>query len=160
MSAVGLTYLVLILIAYGFSSSNSPEKTRKSLKIAGLSLWRLFPLLVAVFGLVGLFQVFIPPELIEKILGESSGPISLLLGGGMGAIAIGPPAAAFPLAGTLLSAGAWPPAIAAFIVSWVSVGVVTLPFEVGVFGARFALLRNGIAFIAALVIGLLMGGIL
>lgn len=160
MSAVGLTYLTLILIAYGFSSSISGEKTRKSLKIAGLSLWRLLPLLAAVFGLVGLFQVFLPPAVIEKTLGESSGITSLLLGGGLGAIAIGPPAAAFPLAGTLLSAGAWPPAIAAFIVSWVSVGVVTLPFEVGVFGVRYALARNGTAFVAALFIGLLMGVVL
>ncbi len=160
MSAVGLTYLTLILIAYGVSSCSSKEKTQRSLKIAGLSLWRLLPLLAAVFGLVGLFQVFLPPELIEKTLGESSGVASLLLGGGMGAVAIGPPAAAFPLAGTLLSAGAWPPAIAAFIVSWVSVGVVTLPFEAGVFGMRYALVRNGIAFGAALLIGLLMGLVL
>ena len=44
-------------------------------------------------------------------------------------ISIGPPLAAYPLAGSLLDAGAWPPAIAAFILSWISVGIITLPFE-------------------------------
>ena len=85
---------------------------------------------------------------------------SLLIGGLVGAIAIGPPLASYPIAGSLLANGAWPPAVAAFIMSWISVGVVTLPFEASIFSWRFALLRNGLTLIAALFCGLLLGGFL
>jgi len=78
----------------------------------------------------------------------------------VGAIAIGPPVAAFPIAGSFVATGAWPAAAAAFIVSWVSVGVVTLPVEAHVFGWKFALWRNAITFVAALLIGWLIGGLI
>jgi len=157
MIAVSLTYLILIGGAYLACARADRGKTLQSLKIAGGSLVKLVPLLVAIFALIGLFQVFVPAPLIERQLGAASGWAALLTGGLLGAVAIGPPLAAFPLAGSLLDSGAWPPAVAAFIVSWVSVGVVTLPFEAEVFGARYALTRNAVSFLAALLIGLLVG---
>jgi uncharacterized membrane protein YraQ (UPF0718 family) len=157
---VGLIYLLSILFAYLLTFWRSPEKARQGLKIARFSLLRVMPLLAAVFLLIGLFEVYLPSVLIERWLGAASGLTALLCGGAAGAVAIGPPLAAFPLAGSLLHAGAWPPAVAAFIVSWISVGVVTLPFEASVFGARFALLRNGLGFIVALLIGFLVGSLL
>ena len=160
MGKVGFIYLLIISSAYLLLSLKDREKTGQSLMMAGQSLVKLLPLLVAVFGLVGLFQEFLPPELVTKWLGESSGAFGLLIGASAGAIAIGPPLAAYPLAGSLLDAGAWPPAIAAFIVSWISVGIITLPFEAQTFGSRFALLRNGISFLAAMLCGLLLGVLL
>lgn len=157
MHAVGLVYLVLIAFAYGVCFRIDRARASESLRVGARSLLKLVPLLVAIFALVGLFQSFVPPELIERQLGAASGWAALLTGGLLGAVAIGPPLAAFPLAGTLLDAGAWPPAVAAFIVSWVLVGVVTLPFEAEVFGIRFALARNALSLVAALVIGLLIG---
>jgi uncharacterized membrane protein YraQ (UPF0718 family) len=52
------------------------------------------------------------------------------------------------------------PAVAAFIVSWVLVGVASLPFEAKMFGWRFALLRNSLSFVIAMGIGLVMGWVL
>lgn len=160
MSKVGFVYLAIIGSAYLLLALKDRQKTGQSLKMAGKSLLKLLPLLLAVFGLVGLFQEFLPPALVARWLGESSGMSGLLLGATAGAVAIGPPLAAYPLAGSLLDAGAWPPAIAAFIVSWISVGIVTLPFEAQTFGSRFALLRNGIGFMAAMLCGLLIGMLL
>ena len=160
MVKVGFVYLTLIGSAYLVLLLIDRQKTRQSLKIAGQSLVKLLPLLIAIFGLVGLFQEFLPPELVTQWLGESSGVVGLLIGASAGAVAIGPPLAAYPLAGSLLDAGAWPPAIAAFILSWISVGIITLPFEAQTFGSRFALLRNGISFLAAMVSGLLLGVLL
>lgn len=160
MLKVGFIYLALVATACLVSRRVSAEKTRQCLTVARASLLRVVPLLLAIFGLVGLFQVFCPPQLIEQWLGATSGGLSLLVGGLAGALAIGPPLAAFPLAASLLDAGAWPPAIAAFIVSWISVGVITLPFEASVFGWRFALSRNGLSLAAALLIGLGIGVLL
>jgi uncharacterized membrane protein YraQ (UPF0718 family) len=157
LNNVAFIYLALVAGAYLLLFRRSPEKTRQSLRVAGRSVLKMAPMLAAIFGLIGLFQVFIPAELIERWLGASSSGMALLTGGLIGAIAIGPPVAAFPLAGSMLDAGAWPPAAAAFVVSWISVGVVTLPFETEIFGLRFALARNAIAFGSALLIGLLIG---
>lgn len=160
MQRIGLIYLLIITAAYLLCFRIDRSRTRQSLAAAGQSLLKVLPLLLAIFGLIGLFQVFLPPERIEAAMGAGMGWWALLIGGAAGAVAIGPPVAAFPLAGSLLDAGAWPPAVAAFIVSWISVGVITLPFEAQAFGLRFALARNGLAFVAALLIGLAIGMLL
>ena len=160
MLSVGLIYLLLISGVYLILFLLDRRKSLRALKIAGQSLIKLLPLLIAVFGLVGLFQEFLPPQLVSQWLGKSSGMLALLIGTAAGAISIGPPLAAYPLAGSLLDAGAWPPAIAAFILSWISVGIITLPFEAQTFGSRFALLRNSISFIVAMLCGLLLGVLL
>ena len=160
MFLVGVIYIVIIIICYAFLWPIDRDKALQSLRLSWQTLLKLLPLLIAIFGLVGLFQEFIPPALVARLLGKSSGLFSLLISSFAGAISIGPPLAAYPLAETLLKAGAWPPAIAAFIFSWISIGVITLPFEVATFGARFALLRNGISFIAAMLCGLILGFLL
>jgi len=160
MTFIGIIYLVIIAIAYLLLARSSAEKTRRSLEISWKSLVKMIPLLLAIFALVGLFEQFVSPEWIESRFGADAGLMALLTGAGLGSIAIGPPLAAFPLAGTLLDNGAWPSAVATFIVAWISVGIVTLPFEAEVFGLRFTLLRNGLAFVSALLIGLCIGIVL
>lgn len=159
MITTGLIYLILITFLYLLGFRRDAEKGRQSLIAARQTLWRMIPLLLAIFALIGLFQEFVPPEMIRRWLGSENHLFSLLIGGLVGAIAIGPPVAAFPIAGSFIATGAWPPAAAAFIVSWVSVGVITLPIEAHVFGWRFALWRNLITFLTALLIGLLIGGL-
>lgn len=159
MITTGLIYIVLISFLYLIGFRKDAEKGRRSLLAARQTLWRMAPLLLAIFALIGLFQEFVPPEMIHTWLGAENHLLSLLNGGLVGAIAIGPPVAAFPIAGSFIETGAWPPAAATFIVSWVSVGVITLPVEAHVFGWRFALWRNLITFLAALLIGLIIGGL-
>lgn len=157
---VGYIYLVLVGLAYLWAWQKDRQKTRRSLASGAQTLLNLLPLLLAIFALVGLFSEFLPPELIESVLGRGNRGVSLLLGGLLGAVSIGPPLASYPIAGSLLVEGAWPPAVAAFILSWISVGVVTLPFEAGIFSWRFALLRNGLTLLMALLTGLLLGSFL
>ena len=160
MDPTGIVYLAVVGIAYAFYWRKSPEKSRKALGAGAKSFTGILPTLIAVFGLVGLFDVFVPPALIERWMGSSSGVLSLVVGTGLGSIAAGPPAAAYPIAATLLKGGASTPAVAAFIVSWVLVGFVSLPMESKVFGVRFAVLRNGLSMLAAALIGLAMGVVL
>ena len=160
MFSVGVIYIVIIICCYIFLWPIDRNKVLQSLRLSRQSLFKLLPFLMAIFGLVGLFQEFIPPELITRFLGKSSGLLSLLISSLAGAISIGPPLAAYPLAETLLNAGAWPPAIAAFVFSWITIGIITLPFEATTFGVRFALVRNGISLIAAMLCGLILGVLL
>jgi len=46
-------------------------------------------------------------------------------------------------------------ATTAFILAWVTVGIVQLPAESMILGKRFAILRNILSFISAILIGLL-----
>lgn len=157
---VGYGYLVLVALGYAFTMAKSREKAKKAAGIGAKAFGGVAPTLLAIFSLVGLLEVFVPRDFIERAFGESGGFVSLFTGGAVGAIAAGPPAAGYPIAASLLNRGAWLPAVAAFIVSWTLVGMISLPFEARVFGARFAIVRNVFSFLFALAIGLLMGVVL
>jgi len=51
-------------------------------------------------------------------------------------------------------------AVTAFIVAWVTVGVVQFPAEVAILGKRFAIARNAVAFISAIIVALITSLIL
>lgn len=157
---VGYGYLVLVAIGYIITVSRSRAKASVAGASAVKSFASIAPTFLAVFGLVGLLEVFVPPALVERFLGADGSLLPLLAGGAAGSVAAGPPAAAYPIAASLLNSGAWAPAVAAFIVSWTLVGVVSLPFEARTFGWRFALGRNGLSFVFALLIGVMMGVVL
>ena len=157
MLKIGLAYLVIITCCYLVLAHKNRSKTIQSLKVVRKSLAKMLPFLLAIFGLIGLFQEFVPPATISDFFQHTEGPLALLISTIVGAVSIGPPIAAYPLAQTLLQSGAWPPAVAAFIFSWISIGIITLPFEASIFSVRFAILRNSISFIAAMLAGLFLG---
>lgn len=156
----GIVYAGLMAVVYAVVAVKSPGAAPKAFKAGAKQLGNIAPTFIAVFGLVGLFEVFVPPALIERWMGAASGAQSLLVGATVGSVAAGPPPTAFPIAAGLLKGGAWLPAVAAFIVSWVLVGIASIPFEAKLFGWRFALLRNGLSFVVAMVVGMVMGWVL
>lgn len=80
----------------------------------------------------------------ESVLGPVFGAL-------VGSVAAGHPLTSYVLAGELTSAGASLATITALIVSWVTVGIVHLPAEAAILGTRFALWRNAISFVLAIV---------
>lgn len=157
---IGYGYLVLAVGALAYTYARSRQKATQAVRGAWKSFTGVAVTFLSVFALVGLLDVFVPPESIERVLGSQGGLTSLFYGGALGSVAAGPPVAAYPIAASLLDGGAWPPAIAAFIVSWTLVGFVSMPFEAKTFGTRFAVVRNALSFVFALVIGVLMGWVL
>lgn len=160
MDPSGYIYAAIVAIAYVLVARRSPAKAKAAGLAGGKQLLSILPTFVAVFGLVGLFEIFVPPSMIERFMGDSAPLQSLFVGASVGSVAAGPPPAAFPIAASLIKGGAWLPGVAAFIVSWVLVGIASLPFEARLFGTRFAVLRNALSFVAAMGIGLAMGWIL
>lgn len=157
---IGYGYLVLAALGYAYTYAKSHDKAKAAAKNSVKSFSGVLVTFIAVFGLVGLLDVFVPQSLIERLLGASGGATSLLIGDALGSVAAGPPVAAYPVAASLLKGGAWAPAVAAFIVSWTLVGFVSIPFEARMFGPRFAVARNVLSFVFAMIIGLLMGWML
>jgi hypothetical protein len=80
--------------------------------------------------------------------------LDTVLGASFGGIAIGHPLVSYILGGELLDAGVSLFAVTALIVSWVTVGVVQLPVEALLLGRRFAVYRNLLCYLFAIVIAL------
>ena len=114
-----------------------------------------FPTLLAVLGLVSLVTTIGPPQMITDALTIERG-IGPLVGAVLGSVAAGHPLTSYVLAGELQSVGVGLATIVAFLVSWISVGVVQLPAEMASLGTKFAICRNIICFVSSIVIGYLM----
>jgi uncharacterized membrane protein YraQ (UPF0718 family) len=113
---------------------------------SSLSFASMIPLLLGIIGLVGLFQVVVTPEMLGSLFGGNP-LMDTFVGTLTGAIAAGNPMISYILGGELLDQGISLYAVTAFILAWVTLGLVQLPAEVEVFGGRFTLLRNLLAFV-------------
>jgi hypothetical protein len=95
------------------------------------------------------------PEQISAGLFGGNDALDALIGASVGSVAAGHPLASYLLGGELLKSGVSLVAVTAFIVSWVTVGIVQLPAEVLMLGTRFAIYRNIICFFSAVAIAFL-----
>ncbi len=136
------------------------EKAIRSLKVAGKSLIKILPMILVIVVIVGLLLGFVPPDQIARFFGEQSGILGVLIIGGIGSILHIPSLIAFPLAASLLESGASIMAAAAFITTLTMIGTVYLPVEIKILGKKMAFLRNGLSFVIAIIISILMGLIL
>ena len=138
-------------------------KTKKSLMKAWKAFENILPQFLGIITLVGIMIAFLNAEVIGKIIGSSSGWLGVVVASLVGAITLIPGFIAFPTAAILLQSGAGYMQIGAFVSSLMMVGIVTMPLEMKHFGKKATLLRNGLAyvfaFVAALVIGKVMGEI-
>lgn len=114
----------------------------------------LLPILVGIVLFIGLFNVFVPKDLISSIF---SGNMALdtLWGACFGSIFTGNPVNSYVIGGELLGYGVSLFAVTALIVSWVTVGSIQLPVEIAALGRKFALVRNGVSFALSIVIAIL-----
>jgi len=111
------------------------------------------PVLLGVILLLGLFKVYISSELISSIF---TGELfrDTLLGTVIGSISAGNPITSYIIGGELLKEGVGLFAVTAFIASWVTVGVIQLPAEASILGKRFAITRNILSFILAILVAI------
>ena len=126
----------------------------KVLKKSSLSFLAMSPLLLGIIGLVGLFQVLVTPQMLASLF-RGNPLLDTLTGTLTGAAAAGNPLVSYLLGGELLGQGISLYAVTAFILSWVTLGFIQLPAEVEVFGGRFTLYRNILAFIFTMLIAVL-----
>jgi len=152
---IGITCLLLIISAF-----KSKEKTILALKKGLKSFLNIAVELVTIVLIVGIILSFTSTETISKFLGEDSGVIGIGIAAVVGSITLIPGFVAFPLAQMVLEAGAGYTQIATFVSALMMVGIVTIPLEIKYFGKRLTIKRNALAFVASIVIGIIMGVIL
>uniref|UniRef100_A9A735 Permease n=1 Tax=Methanococcus maripaludis (strain C6 / ATCC BAA-1332) TaxID=444158 RepID=A9A735_METM6 len=131
------------------------SSTKKSAK----SLWNAFPLIVGTILLVSLITTLVPKSFYLKIFSKST-ILDSFIGSLIGSISAGNPIVSYVLAGELLNEGISLIAVTAFLVSWVTVGIIQLPAESAILGKRFAFLRNITSFGLSIIVAIITVSIL
>jgi len=126
-------------------------RLKKGLTKALTTMKMIAPMLTAVILLVGWFQTVVTPERLRSLF--TGDPIrDTAIGIGAGAVSVGQPFLSYILGGELLKEGISTYAVTAFIISWVTLGVIQLPMEWGIFGWRFTVVRNGLSLLFAVLV--------
>jgi len=113
-------------------------------------------ILIPVAVLMGLFEVWVPKQLIGKYLGRESGWKGIALSFLFGTAPTGPLYAAFPIAGMLLQRGASPLNVVVFLNTWAAIKIPQLLVEARFLGPAFMLVRLALTVPSAIVMGWLI----
>lgn len=131
---------------------------KRTIKTAGTrtlrNFLRVIPIILGVFLLLSLINAAIPQSFYAKIFTHNLS-LDAVIGAALGSILAGNPLTSYIIGGEFLEEGISMVAVTAFILSWVTVGLVQLPAESLILGKRFALVRNATSFIFAIVVALL-----
>ena len=106
------------------------------------------PMLLGVVLLMGLFETYVTEDMLKSIFSGNTFS-DTLIGTFVGGVSVGNPVVSYILGGELLEGGISLYAVTAFILSWVTLGVIQLPLEWQLFGRRFTVVRNVLSVIAA-----------
>ncbi|MBN1644454.1 permease [Candidatus Woesearchaeota archaeon] len=133
---------------------NQQSGLKQAVKQSAKAMWRSLPILLGVILLVSLFHSVIPKSAFVFLFSKNI-VLDSFIGSAIGSFLAGNPVTSYILGGELLSQGISLTAVTAFLVSWVSVGVVQLPAESILLGKKFAIIRNITAFLFAVVVAIL-----
>lgn len=140
-----------------FSLIKDKEKTRKSMKMARNMGLGMVGSIVSIVLLIGLVLAVFPLQSISAFVGKQSTLLATVVCALIGTITLVPAFIAFPLVGSLVKAGVSVVPAVAFLTTLTMVGIVTFPLEKKEFGTKFTVVRNGLSFVFALGIALVMG---
>lgn len=136
------------------------KKTRMALKKAWKSFENILPFILAILLLMGLILSVLDERTVSRLIGAESGVFGMVIAAVVGCITLIPGFVAFPLAASLVKAGAGYGQIAMFVSTLMMVGVATFPLESKYFGRSVALKRNVLSLIIAVITSFLIGGVM
>ncbi|MBV1818445.1 permease [Anaerosalibacter bizertensis] len=151
---------VITGIWFVISMIKDSEKTLKSMKMSKKMMGNMIGQILGILFLIGLLLTFIPPHIIKEYLGSSNTIMATIISALVGSITLIPAFVAFPLVGSIVDMGASIVPAVAFLTTLTMVGFVTFNLEKQEFGRKFAIARNSLSFLAALLISMVMGAIL
>ncbi len=121
---------------------------------AGKMLWRVFPIIFGTILLVSLVNTALPKSFFLLIF-QNNLLLDPIVGSLIGSILAGNPVTSYILGGEFLKQGISLIAVTAFMVAWVTVGIIQLPAESMILGKKFAFLRNFTAFILSIIVAII-----
>lgn len=157
----GIILLAFVIVLYGIyfakgDRNKFKDASKKSVKMFIQNSIRLF----SIFVIIAILEKFLSPQAVSQFLLKFRGFTGIIVGALTGAVMMSPAATSYPIGQYLLAHNASLSLVSAFLFTWVGIGVVALPLEFKFLGKKFTLLRNSFTFVAAILIGVLMGAIL
>ncbi len=143
-----------ILLLVSFIANR--QKTLDGLKKGALQFLKLLPTLLTVIILVSVALFFIPEKMLIKYFGDQAGVLGYAMAAIVGSVSLIPGFISYPMAGMLLESGVSYGILAIFITTLKMVGTLTIPVEAKYFGMKVTLMRNGLSFLGAIIIGIIM----
>jgi len=127
-------------------------------KKAGKRLFNMIkmvaPIITGVLLLIAFVNSALPKSFFSRVF-TGFAFFDSFIGAALGSIAAGNPITSYIIGGELLKNNVSLVAVLAFILSWVTVGIVQFPAESLMLGKKFAFYRNLFSFISAIIISLL-----
>jgi len=130
------------------------KSSKQAIIKAAKGLWKAFPMILGTILLVSLISTLISKSFYTTVFSKNLF-LDPIIGSLVGSISAGNPITSYIFGGELLTQGVSLLAVTAFLVSWVTVGLIQLPAESAILGKKFALLRNITAFILAIIVAII-----
>lgn len=135
------------------SDNKKAERAKQAVKKAGRALFRALPILLGTMLIISL-ALLIPKSFYVTIF-RGNLLVDSIVGTVIGSISAGNPITSYIIGGELLKQGISLLAVTAFLVAWVTVGMVQLPAEIMMLGKKFAILRNILSFVFAIIVAII-----
>lgn len=132
----------------------SKEKIKNAIGKSSKLFFSIIEMLIGILLIVSLINVIIKPSYYKYIFTENM-LIDSIIGSVVGSISTGIPMISYVLGGEFLKQGISLIAVTAFLVSWVTVGIIQLPLEMELLGKRFALTRNAFSFVFSIAVAVI-----
>ena len=130
------------------------KKLKEALIKSAKSLYQTLPILTGVILLVSLANALIPKTFYSTMF-RNNLFLDPFIGSAIGSILAGSPITSYIIGGELLKQGISLVAVTAFLVAWVTVGMVQLPAESVMLGKKFAVVRNITAFLFSIIVAII-----
>lgn len=134
LSLFAVFAIISILLKFNFGLM-----TIKNFEDSFLEMIAFIPLM---FVLIGLFEVWVPKEIIQKHIGKDSGLRGILWVIALAMLQVGPLYGAFPVAYLIWKKGASVRNIFIYLGAFSTLKIPMLSFEVGFLGWKFSLFRT------------------
>jgi len=135
-------------------NQNKYSRFKKANQKTAKGILGMLPIIFGVILLVSIITVMIPKSVYNSFF-TGNLVLDAIKGSVLGSALTGNPVTGYILGKGFIDAGVNMVAVTAFLVSWVTVGLVQLPAESLALGKKFALYRNSVAFVMAILVAII-----
>jgi len=156
--SLGVTIFFLLFCVYGVWSVHNDFAKRVAVSYLGFLKEMLSVLpMPMMFLLIGIFDVWVPRDIVERHVGKDAGPIAVLWMILLSMLQAGPLYGAFPVAAALSKKGCAARYVFVYLGAFSVMKLPMLGFEITFLGLRFSMVRLLLTLPVFIVIGYVMG---
>ena len=126
------------------------KKLTKAIRKSARQMINLLPIFIGIVFLIGLIDKLIPTTAYALIFTKNPF-FDSIIGAVLGSLLAGSPVISYILGGEFAGQGISLVAVTAFMIAWVTVGVIQFPAESATLGKRFAFERNILSFVFSII---------